>query len=218
MYLDGQGEVRKMKAREKISRKFATTFVDGYDHPKFKAAARKIDVPTRLDSLSKKEFFFRDEALLFWRVIRAAIEEDTLLLFSSRGRLKPELLAMAFMGLWPQRLRPTIAMYGEMFEPNFGLRHWVERFIMMLVDRAVHRYIVFSRDEIKVFSHTWGVREDKIRVCHQFYAPPETSMETSSGKHIFGGGQLISELRAFDPSGSKNTRAGIYHLHEKIVH
>ena len=180
---------------------FATTFIEGFDDPRFNTWARKIDVPPKLDSLSKREFRLLDELTLFFRVLRAAFREKYLLLFSSRGRLRPELIAIISIGLMPRRLRPEIVLYGEMFEPNFGIRHLIERLVMKLVDRVVSRYILFSTAELEVFPKTWGATREKIRVCNQFYFPPtiseDNSREQTMGKHIFAGGNSFRDYKAF---------------------
>lgn len=184
------------------SKRFATSFLAGSRHAEFASRSKVIDVPMRLESLSKREFHISDEVLLFLRVVSAAFREKVLLLFSSRGRLKPELLAMAFIGLWPKRFRPKIIMYGEMFEPNEGFQHKIEKMIMKLVDRAVCRYIVFSSDELQVFPETWRVNSDKIHVCNFYYdpplenSPPETNPK-KNGNHIFAGGNSFRDYDAF---------------------
>lgn len=179
---------------------FATTFVEGFNDPRFATCARKIEVPIKLDSLSKREFRFFDEVKLFTRVIRAAFQDKLLLLFSSRGRLRPELMAIISIGLIPKKNRPKIALYGEMFEPNHGARHLLERIIMKLVDRVVDRYILFSSDELDVFPATWGATQEKIRICNQFYFPPDQSAVRSKlpqSDHVFAGGNSFRNYNAF---------------------
>jgi len=105
------------------------------------------------------------------------------------------------IGFWPKKVRPKIVLYGEMFEPNSGFRHVVERLIMKLVDRVVDRYILFSTAELEVFPAMWGAPKEKIRVCHQFYFPPSQSDEKQPGKsigsHVFAGGNSFRDYEAF---------------------
>ncbi len=185
---------------------FATTFIEGFDDPRFEQWATKIDVPPALDSLSKREISIIDEIILFFRILKSTRTENALLLFSSRGRVRPELLAIIVLGLCPKILRPVIVLYGEMFEPNQGLRHSFERLIMKFVDRVVDRYILFSNAELDVFPDTWGASKEKIRICNQFYLPPNRVADYSdkpSSKHIFAGGNSFRDYDAFIEAASR---------------
>jgi len=51
--------------KDQSSHKFATTFAEGFDDPRFGTWAREIDVPPKLDSLSKRGFRILDELTLF---------------------------------------------------------------------------------------------------------------------------------------------------------
>lgn len=181
---------------------FATTFVDAMADPSFAARATLIEVPPGLDRLPRGPFRLGDELLLILRVLRAALSAPALLLFSSRGHLKPEILAILLIGLWPRRLRPAIVLYGEMFEPNPGLQGALERLIMGLADRAVDRYVVYSTGEREVFARTWGVSPAKIRFCPFFIAPRSTLDSTPDlgaeprGEHVFAGG---NSFRDYEP-------------------
>lgn len=181
---------------------FATTFVDGMADPSFAARATLIEVPPALDRLPRGPLKLGDELLLILRVLRAALSAPALLLFSSRGHLKPEIIAILLIGLWPRRLRPAIVLYGEMWEPNAGLQGVVERRIMQLVDRVVERYVVYSSGEREVFAATWGVSPAKIRFCPFFIAPratldsmPDLGAEPR-GDHVFAGG---NSFRDYEP-------------------
>ncbi len=177
---------------------FATTFVDGFKCARFRKHAREIKVPPRLDTLERRKFHLVDEIKLFIRVIKAGFKEKSLLLFSSRGHLKPELLAMIFIGFWPKRYRPVIVMYGEMFEPNRGVRATVEKIVMWLVDRAVSRYIVYSSAEFRLLPFNWGMDVKKIRLCHYFFQSriSKTRIGKADLKHIFAGGNSHRDYSA----------------------
>lgn len=181
---------------------FATTFVDAMAEPSFATRATLIEVPPALDRLPRGPFRLGDELLLMLRVLRAALSAPALLLFSSRGYLKPEVMAIVLLSLWPRRLRPAIVLYGEMFEPNSGLRGSFERLIMRLADHAVDRYVVYSSGEREVFAQTWGVSGDKIRFCPFFIVPRSTLNSNPDlgaeprGDHVFAGG---NSFRDFEP-------------------
>ncbi len=177
---------------------FATT-IGSRRHPAYEARARMIPVPPRLDMHPKSKFHLSDEIKLFVNVLRAALHEQTLLLFSSRGRLKPELLAIAVIALWPKKLRPTIVLYGEMYEPNSGIRFVFERWLMKLADRVVARYAVHSRAERNIFASVWGIDPAKIRLAHVFYNSGRRDAVApagAGGSHIFAGG---NSLRDYEP-------------------
>ena len=177
---------------------FAST-VSGWGDARFAARARPIFVPDRMNKVPRGKFRLLDEAALFFRVIKAARAERVLLLFSSRGYLKPELLAAAFIGLWPKRWRPYIVFYGEMYEPDTGLRGLTEPWVMKLANRAVFRFALHSAAEIPVFSRLWGINESKIRSCSFFNknARPDVVVpDKPRGQHIFAGG---TSFRDYEP-------------------
>jgi len=178
---------------------FATTFVAEFKDPRFAARAHPIPVPPRLNALKRSQFFLLDEARLFVRVLRAAWRYPALLLFSSRGNLKPELLAAVALSFWPQSRRPKIVFYGEMFQPDEGLRLRLEKWLMGRLGRVVERFMVYSQQDLGSFAAMWNIPPDKIRVSHYFTfhtleeAPPEAAQR---GRHIFAGGK---SFRDFDP-------------------
>ncbi|MBK8988705.1 MAG: glycosyltransferase family 4 protein [Chloroflexi bacterium] len=177
---------------------FAST-VSGWGDPRFVARARPIPLPDRLNKVPRGKFRPVDETVLFWRVLRAARRERVLLLFSSRGYLKPELLATAVIGLWPRRWRPFIIFYGEMYEKDAGLRGLIEPWVMKLADRAVFRFTVHSQAEIPVFTRLWGIDPGKVRACSFFNKnarPGVVVPDKPRGQHIFAGG---TSFRDYEP-------------------
>ncbi len=165
--------------------------------PDFAAAARQIAVPAQLDQLPLGRFRPWDEVRLLVNVLRAGGREKALLLFSSRGRCKPELLATVLIGFWPRRWRPAVVLYGEMFEPNRGLRHRLERLIMRLADRAIERYVVYSEAECHIFPGLWQVNEDKMRYCHQLREGEFDSLPSiPQQNHVFAGGDSFRDYEA----------------------
>lgn len=180
-----------MKRRPDSPAIFGSTV--GEHNPLFRSRIRPIPVPLGPDGKFRRV----DELKLFWRVLLAAWREHTLLLFSSRGRFKPELLAIMVIALWPRPLRPTIVLYGEMYAPDTGLRRLAEQLIMRLADRAVARYVVTSAAERDVFSQLWGIDPAKIRVCYFTYMPPPAAdgHAPAQGDYVFAGG---NSFRAYD--------------------
>lgn len=187
-----------MKPTPTPDHSFAST-VSGWGDPYFAARAQFIPVPERLNIVPRGKFRLADEARLFFRVLRAARRERVLLLFSSRGYLKPELLATAVIGLWPKRWRPIIVFYGEMYEPDTGPRRVIEPLMMKLANRAVFRFAVHSQAEIPVFARLWGIPAEKVRAC-SFYnknaRPGVTVPDKPRGRHIFAGG---TSFRDYEP-------------------
>jgi len=142
------------------------------------------------------DYGIADQIRIFWRVLRAAKREKALLLFSSRGRFKPELLAIAVIGFLPKRCRPIIVLNGDMWEPDGGLRGIVERFIVRLADRAIARYAVYSSAELIVFPQTWGVNPDKMRFTPYYSTVMEedtSSATKEAGDYIFAGGNRFRD-------------------------
>ncbi len=176
---------------------FFTSVWCAHDEPRFAARAHWIFVPPGLDVLPRQPFNLRDEAMLFVAVLRAALHGRPLLLFSSRGRLKPELLASALLGLCPKGLRPPIIFYGEMYEPDAGWRGIGERLLVQLADRAVSRFVVYSQDEARLFASTWGVSPAKMRVSHFFFHDPSHAAGAleppREERYIFAGGNSFRD-------------------------
>lgn len=161
------------------------------------AAADVIEVAASLDTLPKGPLCLRHELALFWRVLRAGFNYETLLLFSSRGYLKPELVATILFGLLPRKWRPAIVFYGEMFEPDLGFKGWLERRAMRWADRAITLYSTHTEAEIPVVADNWAVSPDKIRASG-FYLQDMGQAVTPKprGNHVFAGG---NSFRDYEP-------------------
>jgi len=162
---------------------FATT-VDYLSDPRFAARTRLVRRPPPGN--------LQDAAGIFGRILQAALKEDVLLLTSSWGRLHPDVLAAAAIGLWPARWRPIVVLMGCMWEPNNGFRRPLEKFILKLADRAVNRYVVQSTEELSVFPETWGVDPAKVRFCPFFFSFTPEDVEAAGngpeGDYVFAGG------------------------------
>lgn len=161
-----------------------TTTVDYLSDPRFATRTQllKRPPPGRL----------KDAVSIFGRILRAALRTDLLLLTSSWGRVHPDIQAVAVMGLWPSRLRPTIVLMGCMWEPNNGIRAPIERAIVRLADRAIDRYVVQSTEELRIFPETWGIDPAKVRFCPFFFsftgADLAAAANNPDGDYIFAGG------------------------------
>jgi hypothetical protein len=162
---------------------FATT-VDYLSDPRFAARTRLVRRPPPGN--------LQDAAVIFGRILRAARHEDVLLLTSSWGRLHPDILAAAAIGMWPARLRPIVVLMGCMWEPNNGIRLPLEKFILKLADRAINRYVVQSTEELSVFPETWGVDPAKVRFCPFFFSFTPEDLQAADngpeGDYVFAGG------------------------------
>lgn len=125
------------------------------------------------------------------RILRSARHAQALILNSSSGVIYPDLLACMILGFLPRRDRAALMLVGEMWEPNTGLRGLVERLAIRLVDRAVDRYVVYSRDDKEAFCGLWGVDPDKVGIALCYYHLSARELEGPSppnGGHIFAGG------------------------------
>ena len=165
---------------------FATT-VDYHSNPQFAARARlfKRPPPGKLS----------DAVRIFRHVLQIAAKEDRLLLSSSWGNIHPELVAAAWTGFWPRPRRPKIYLLGCMWEPNTGLRGWIERKLVQFADRSIDRYLVQSTEELEVFPRTWKVPAQKVRFCPFFYSFSEKDLvqirQPLTDGFIFAGGNSM---------------------------
>lgn len=178
---------------------FATTFGSGFEDPRFAVRAYKIDVPKRLDILPRHKFYPGDEIRLLLNVLHTARHQKTLLLFSSRGFLKPEPLAALAISFWPKRRRPKIVLYGEMYEPNRGPLGLLEKQFIHLMDRSIARYVVYSRTEAENFARTWGIDPAKINVCNFYLHKAKSALSLPAippKSHIFAGGNSFRDYEA----------------------
>lgn len=181
-------------ATSSYENEFATTVGACYDDLRYAARARLIEVPKHLHMLPPDRFYLRDELKLLARILRAALQRKTLLLFSSTGHLKVELLASVLLGFWPRRFRPLVVFYGEMFEPNSGWRGRGERLMLKLADRAITCYVVYSSAELEVFPRLWNIDAGKMRLCPFFRAEESAPREAHArGRHIFAGGNSFRD-------------------------
>lgn len=171
--------------------KFLTT-LDYSDVPSYLARASIVRRPGKPTVVQ--------EMVLLGRVLRRAWGERRLLLSSSWGRLYPDLLATGVIGTWPRSRRPVVVLAGCMWQPNSGLRGVLERIAVRLADRAIHRYVVQSTEELAIFPRLWNVRPAKMRLalfcCSLDAADRETPPHDSSTPYIFSAG---NSHRDYDP-------------------
>lgn len=123
-------------------------------------------------------------------IISSAFREQALLLDSSSGNLHPELLASAFIGLWPGR-KPAIVLQGCMWQQDAGLKGVIQHQIVRLADRAITRYAVQSTEELTLFPQTWGVSAAKTRLCPYFFTITDGDRQTAGvveDDFVFAGG------------------------------
>ena len=133
---------------------------------------------------------------LLRRVLWAGVRGRSMVLYSSRGSLKPDLLACAVMGLWPERLRPATVLVGEMWAVEPGLRHRLERAVVRLADRAVGRYLVLSRAEAELFPTVWPMDPRKLRVRPFYFEPAEHGIDGTvppRGRSVVAGGDSFRD-------------------------
>jgi glycosyltransferase involved in cell wall biosynthesis len=104
------------------------------------------------------------------RTLQAIRRHDRVVLFSSRGRVHPELLVSAALGAL--RVRPDgIVLAGEMWEPDSGPAGWLERRVVRAADRVVRGYVVHCEDDARLLSDAWGVDPARVRVSPHHVDP-----------------------------------------------
>ena len=162
---------------------FATTL--DYGDPRWLARSRLV-------SALPRDHRAVDELRQFLRVLRRVCREPVVLLDSSTGRCQPDFLVAVVLGLLcPPRHRPAIVMYGDMWQPDTGVRGQVERLLLRAADRAIVRYAVLSTGEIAVFPETWGVGAGKVRFTPYFATLTTADLAEPPpppGDYVFAGG------------------------------
>ena len=162
---------------------FATTL--DYRDPRWLRRARLVSALPRDHRLG-------DEVRQFARVMRGLRGQRLVLVDSSTGRFQPDFVATALYGLFcPPSRRPAVVMYGDLWQPDGGLRGRVERVLVRAADRTVVRYAALSSDEIDIFPQTWGVGAGKVRFTPYFAtltAEDLAAPATPRGDYVFAGG------------------------------
>ncbi|WP_197375398.1 glycosyltransferase [Mycolicibacterium baixiangningiae] len=133
-----------------------------------------------------------DELRQFLRVWWRIRNEQLVLLDSSTGRFQPDFLVAAVIGLTrTSGRRPAVVMFGDMWQPDPGVRGRVQRLLVRAADRTVVRYAALSTDEIDVFPETWGVGKGKVRFTPYFATLTDADLSEASpvpGDYVFAGG------------------------------
>lgn len=133
---------------------------------------------------------------LLRRILIAAAQGRPLILYSSRGTLKPDLLACLVMSYWPPQRRPPVVLVGEMWQPTAGVRSVLERALVRRVDRVVDRYLVLSRAEAELLPRNWPVDGRKTRVCPFYFAAEEHGVGAgvpTRGTQVVAGGDSFRD-------------------------
>jgi glycosyltransferase involved in cell wall biosynthesis len=149
-----------------------------------------------------------EELRRIYRVVRHGRHHRKLLLNAEAGSIQPDVVAAAVLGLLPRSKRPKIAIMGDMWQPNPGLRGRIDRLMIRLADRAIDRYIVYSSEALTAFPDTWGLDRAKCRYVLYFYSFGDEELgraiSAAEGEHIFAGGNahrdyepLVEAARSF---------------------
>jgi glycosyltransferase involved in cell wall biosynthesis len=139
-----------------------------------------------------------DEFKRIFSILEFSKYHEAMLLNSSSGRFHPDVLAIILLGFKRGR-RPLVALFGDMWQPNQGVRGLFDRLLISLADRAVDCYIVLSSEEMEIFPSMWNIEKSKLRHCEYFYSftPNELLIPPSSkGDFVFAGG---NSLRDYEP-------------------
>ena len=171
---------------------WATTLDYLMGAPEFAAVFEKITMPPWTYATG---YNLWGEIALLKGVLQAATQYEGLLLFTGRGRFKPEVLAVFLLSFLPRRWRPTIVFCGEAWAPNTGWRAVLDRIIVRFADRAVSRYALLSNDERRLFPLVWGVDEAKVHFVPYMCSLTEEEMQgcVETGTHIFAGGNSFRD-------------------------
>lgn len=165
------------------------------EYKEFGAAAHLID---NLPYVPPNPHTLLDELRMLFRVLREARRARVLLLDSSNGRIYPDLLACVLLGFMPRRMRPAIALVGDMWQPNDGPRGLLERVIIRLADRGIDRYAITTTEELEALPRLWGIDRRKLRVCPFHASFSEEDLREAAppvAGHIFAGGNSNRDYR-----------------------
>jgi hypothetical protein len=176
--------------------------------PEFAAMFSKIALPPwRYET----GYNLRGELALLWGVLQAATRYEGLLLFTGRGRLKPEVLAVFLLSFLPRRWRPIIVFCGEAWEPNSGWRAVVDRIIVRFADRAISRYALLSSDEQRLFPLIWGIDPNKVRFVPYMYTltEEERAKPVERGTYIFAGGNSFRDYGPLVEAATRTARISV---------
>ncbi|MCS6841988.1 MAG: glycosyltransferase [Roseiflexus sp.] len=160
--------------------------------PEFAAAFEQVRMPPWTYATG---YDLWSEIALLRGVLQAAMRYEGLLLYTGRGRFKPEVLAVFFLSFLPRRWRPTIVLNGEAWEPNTGWRAALDRIIVRFADRAISRYALLSNDEQRLFPLVWGIDPSKVRFTPYMYTLTEEELQgcVETGTYIFAGGNSFRD-------------------------
>jgi glycosyltransferase involved in cell wall biosynthesis len=132
-----------------------------------------------------------DEIVRIFSIFVSGWGQTALMLNASSGRIYPDVLAIILLRVIPSGKRPLIALVGEMWQPNKGLRGRLERILLKAADKIIGRYVVHSTDELDVFPAYWGIDGRKVRYCPYFASVTSDEVqkpaELNKG-YVFAGG------------------------------
>lgn len=124
-----------------------------------------------------------------WTLLKWARYCEVMVLDSVSGRFQPDLLACIFIRFLPKK--PVVILVGDMWNKGRSLKYFFQKIIIRLADPSIHRYVVHSLGEEKIFAQLWGVSSQKVRVCIYNYTFTEEEINAgkiTSGGYIFAGG------------------------------
>lgn len=132
------------------------------------------------------------------QILRIAKRADWLLLDSTAGKFKSDVIAAILLLLSPRR--PRVILLGSMFEPNHGLRGLFDRLMLQLADYNIDYYIVQSTEEMTLFPQQWGCDSTKMYLVPYFASFVEIDQpnkrqiaEFPPAIDIFAGGNALRD-------------------------
>jgi glycosyltransferase involved in cell wall biosynthesis len=177
----------KMKSITQIKTARYATTIDYSDDEYWEDRVHVLAMP----DFEQGNFTLLDELHRMLAIVRAAFREKVLLLDASSGYLYPDVLACIILSFLPLPHKPIIALAGEMYNPNGGLRGKLERLIMRLADRSITHYIAWSSEELDVFPRLWNVNPAKMRYSTFFYTFSDEDLAEPlppTEDYVFAGG------------------------------
>ena len=159
-----------------------------FSEPRF---AQKVNLIENMPFEPLRPYSVKDQLQHFIRILQTARSAKLLHLFSTVGKLKPELLAAACLALLPKSMRPAVVIQGPMWEPDSGIKGVFEKILLKILRHSVDRFAVYSKEEIPVFSTTWGIpshQVDAIPYCFNPKIKIDTPEKQQKSQYVFAGG------------------------------
>lgn len=111
------------------------------------------------------------------------------------GAGRSDMLYGLIIGFLPVRKPPCVKIDCLWYRSNSSFRAFMKKAVMRIADKAIDRYVVWARHEIRGYSREFGLPEDKF-----VFIPYHTTLETvhfqvKDDGYIFSGGNFARDYK-----------------------